>query len=227
MSGPDGWNVYKGSMSLMRQVLVAALGGKCSCDGSDCWHVGLCRIEDSRCLQLDHVRGDGARDRERLGQSSQIVRYYLDHLDEARENLQVLCANCNWVKRTRNGGVRNGVGRSVTEWQGVTDERLLLRSMSGRLASVPRFLELVDKVHGFQEFLISHTAETDVVDWMSRVGLDESSRVPLSVSLARRWRKLGTYGDTPEELNRFVKDRIASLDVMIAVHGPSDGGVGA
>ena len=89
-----------------RQLLIAVLGGKCSCQDVDCYHDGECGVSDPRCLQLDHTNGDGALDRAHRGGGSATLHYYYNHLSEAIEKLQVLCANCNWTKRSRNGEVR-------------------------------------------------------------------------------------------------------------------------
>jgi len=70
-----------------REAVVEALGGKCARCGYDA---------DIRALELDHKNGDGYLDRKRLG--SKVYRYYFNRLDEAREKLQVLCANCNKIK---------------------------------------------------------------------------------------------------------------------------------
>lgn len=69
-----------------RRQVVAALGGKCA----------VCGYDDVRALVLDHKNGDGDTDRKSVG--SKIARYYVAHLDEAAEKLQVLCANCNMIK---------------------------------------------------------------------------------------------------------------------------------
>jgi len=61
-----------------------------------------CGFTDVRALQLDHINGGGNDDRKRLGGSDVEITYYLKHLNEARETLQVLCANCNWVKKYEN-----------------------------------------------------------------------------------------------------------------------------
>lgn len=70
-----------------REALIEFLGGRCVRCGYS---------EDIRALQLDHKNGDGTQDREKFG--SYIARYYCKHLDEAKEKLQVLCANCNKIK---------------------------------------------------------------------------------------------------------------------------------
>jgi len=93
--------------------LIEFLGGRCSCPPSgDCWHESSCRVYDDRCLQLDHINGGGSLDARRRGGNGQMIAYYLKHLDEARRNLQILCANCNWVKRDRN----KEVGTAQRRW---------------------------------------------------------------------------------------------------------------
>ena len=76
---------------LKRLFLVRVLGGRCVQCGYK---------SDLRALVLDHVRGDGKQDRLRVG--SKIQRYYTQHIDEARQNLQLLCANCNLLKSLDN-----------------------------------------------------------------------------------------------------------------------------
>jgi 5-methylcytosine-specific restriction endonuclease McrA len=71
-----------------RKFLIDFLGGKCA---------GCGYSKDIRALQLDHKNSDGKKDRDRLG--NRVTRYYVKHLEEAKEKLQVLCANCNTIKR--------------------------------------------------------------------------------------------------------------------------------
>jgi hypothetical protein len=59
-----------------------------------------CGFSDIRALQLDHIRGDGAKDRKRFKNIQYMWYYYLDNIKAAKKNLQVLCANCNWIKRS-------------------------------------------------------------------------------------------------------------------------------
>jgi hypothetical protein len=70
-----------------REELIAILGGKCV-------HCGY--AHDVRALVLDHKDGRGDLDRKRVG--TRIARYYINHIDEALDRLQVLCANCNTIK---------------------------------------------------------------------------------------------------------------------------------
>jgi len=86
-----------------REDLMQHLGGyECSCQGEDCWHDGPCQVVDLRCLQIDHKYGGGTKEMRWFGSNTNMVFYYTRHLDEAEINLQVLCANCNWVKKHRN-----------------------------------------------------------------------------------------------------------------------------
>lgn len=77
-----------------RKGLIEILGNKCV--NPECLVVGGC--EDFRCLQIDHKDGDGYKDRLTNGRLS----YYLKHIDEAKQKLQILCANCNWIKKHDN-----------------------------------------------------------------------------------------------------------------------------
>lgn len=70
-----------------RESLVIFLGGQCVKCGYK---------ENIKALELDHKNNDGDLDRKRLG--NKIYRYYVKNLEEAREKLQILCANCNKIK---------------------------------------------------------------------------------------------------------------------------------
>jgi hypothetical protein len=81
--------------SLQRLMLIDLLSfGRFMC--ASCSYDG-----DIRALCLDHKNGDGYIDRsgERFNNSYKMIRYYLAHPDEAFEKLQVLCYNCNWIKK--------------------------------------------------------------------------------------------------------------------------------
>jgi len=61
-----------------------------------------CGFTDWKALQLDHKNGNGLDDKKRIGFGKKYMQYYLNHPQEAKEKLQVLCANCNWIKRYDN-----------------------------------------------------------------------------------------------------------------------------
>ena len=63
-----------------------------------------CGFRDRRALQIDHIDGSGYRLNKRYrnvfgrsGGSSQKI--YRDILNGNVNNFQLLCANCNWIKR--------------------------------------------------------------------------------------------------------------------------------
>ena len=82
-----------------RMTLLELLGNKCS--NPKCLVPDGCK--DVRCLQLDHVNGGGFKERKRFGHVNMMYRYYYKYQDEAIKYLQILCANCNWIKRYENG----------------------------------------------------------------------------------------------------------------------------
>ncbi len=72
-----------------RKEALAALGGKCA----------RCDVDDWRCLQIDHINGGGAKERREARNSGTISRYIGIIQFPDLQHLQVLCANCNWIKR--------------------------------------------------------------------------------------------------------------------------------
>ena len=74
----------------LRLMVLDALGGRCC----------KCGFSDFRALQIDHINGGGIIDRHKMskGYHESIVKSFL-----ANENkYQLLCANCNWIKRSEN-----------------------------------------------------------------------------------------------------------------------------
>lgn len=58
-----------------------------------------CGFNDERALQIDHVNGGGYQERQRIRDYTSLYVRVLKHPEE----YQVLCANCNWIKRVENG----------------------------------------------------------------------------------------------------------------------------
>lgn len=78
--------------------LFLLMGGKCT----------NCGFSDFRALQIDHVNSDGAKDK-RYGNRITGNTYWrkVAASFEAGENMyQVLCANCNWIKRDTHGEIK-------------------------------------------------------------------------------------------------------------------------
>lgn len=70
-----------------RMLAIQSLGGKCA----------RCECTDWRVLQIDHVNGGGTR--ERREHPGTISLYKRVVRDAASGRYQLLCANCNWIKR--------------------------------------------------------------------------------------------------------------------------------
>ena len=71
----------------LRHEIFVLLGNKCT----------SCGFFDRRALQIDHVNGGGNKERKlfRHGYYEKI----LDAIKEGVNKYQLLCANCNWIKR--------------------------------------------------------------------------------------------------------------------------------
>ena len=62
-----------------------------------------CGFSDVRALQIDHVHGGGNRKRkERKSDYLAYYRYILKQIKLGSKDYQLLCANCNWIKRWEN-----------------------------------------------------------------------------------------------------------------------------
>jgi len=59
-----------------------------------------CGFADIRALQFDHRNGDGYLDRDFSRHCGTIL--YFKKILANIESFQVLCANCNWIKRIEN-----------------------------------------------------------------------------------------------------------------------------
>ena len=79
-------NTYlKGRYLSLKKRLFEFLGNKCA----------ICGFSNIFALQLDHINGGGNRERKKLKSATSIYLKALKH----PENYQILCANCNWIKR--------------------------------------------------------------------------------------------------------------------------------
>lgn len=65
-----------------------------------------CGFSDERALQIDHINGGGVQEL-RNTPSYARYRWIRDNPEEAKKKYQVLCANCNWIKRHENNEVTN------------------------------------------------------------------------------------------------------------------------
>jgi len=68
-------------------------GGKCC----------TCGFSDARALQIDHIDGGGVKElKNKSGNREHYYSVVLRSLKANERKYQVLCANCNWIKRHTN-----------------------------------------------------------------------------------------------------------------------------
>ncbi len=86
---------FRDARTLRRNATLDGMGGKCV----------ECGFSDYRALQIDHIKGDGKSERHLLRRND----YYenvLKSFTRNEERYQILCCNCNWIKRAVNGEYR-------------------------------------------------------------------------------------------------------------------------
>ena len=77
----------------LRRSMVDALGGKCI----------RCGFEDIRALQIDHINGGGSEERrDKKYRGASLHKIVLESFLRGENKYQLLCANCNWIKREEN-----------------------------------------------------------------------------------------------------------------------------
>ena len=83
----------------IRSVVLARFGNRCV----------RCGFSDPRALQIDHINGNGRKDVKRYGSQTTFIRALANMPDrELYSRYQLLCANCNWIKRFENEEWSNG-----------------------------------------------------------------------------------------------------------------------
>jgi len=79
----------------LRQKVVDALGGECK----------KCGFRDIRALQIDHINGGGYQEIKRFSAKGRY-KLVLESIERKENKYQLLCANCNWIKRFEDKEVR-------------------------------------------------------------------------------------------------------------------------
>jgi len=74
-----------------RMAALNILGGKCV----------KCGFSDPRALQIDHINGGGHSERKKI-RSTTIYSKIISNYNVEKYKYQLLCANCNWIKRYEN-----------------------------------------------------------------------------------------------------------------------------
>jgi len=70
-----------------------------------------CGFDDFRALQIDHINGGGSSERKTLKKDS----LYREVLKDNTNKYQLLCANCNSIKRIENN--ESGISPLSATWQ--------------------------------------------------------------------------------------------------------------
>ena len=73
-----------------RSAILEIMGGKCC----------RCGFDDVRALQIDHVNGGGSQERKTTWNVNILKSFLADE-----KKYQLLCANCNWIKRAERGEI--------------------------------------------------------------------------------------------------------------------------
>jgi len=74
-----------------RKKLIILMGGKCV----------KCGFADERALQIDHIKGGGYKERQ-ANPSKNFNMLAIRSVQKGEGKFQLLCANCNWIKRNEN-----------------------------------------------------------------------------------------------------------------------------
>jgi len=61
-----------------------------------------CGFSDKQALQIDHIHGRGCKQRAIFGTSCTYYKKILDEIKMGSKEYQILCANCNWIKKVEN-----------------------------------------------------------------------------------------------------------------------------
>ena len=58
-----------------------------------------CGFSDPRCLQIDHVKGGGCKEKGKFKNYNLYLKMVLEKIKSGSKDYQLLCANCNFIKR--------------------------------------------------------------------------------------------------------------------------------
>lgn len=89
------YSLEKYKVKDLRIAIIDRLGRKCV----------KCGFSDIRALQIDHKEGGGKKEINSF--KGNYRNYYRMILGTNLERFQILCANCNWIKRYENNECKN------------------------------------------------------------------------------------------------------------------------
>jgi hypothetical protein len=61
------------------------------------------------CLQIDHINGKGVAERKLYKSYPKYLKIVLESIKSGSKKYQLLCANCNWLKRAKNKEVKTSL----------------------------------------------------------------------------------------------------------------------
>lgn len=85
-------NYQKISRRNFRQIIFDILDNKCA----------VCGFSNKKALQIDHISGGGSKERKVISNSWTFYKKVIESLNDNKKEYQLLCANCNWIKRVDN-----------------------------------------------------------------------------------------------------------------------------
>ena len=96
-------NHYNKKSRELREEIINLMGGKCI----------KCGFIDIRALQIDHINGGGTKIQREFGNRELYYRYILSKVKNGEwiGFYQVLCANCNTIKREESKECQNTHGK--------------------------------------------------------------------------------------------------------------------
>jgi len=99
-------NICNKNSKLLLKKEVLTVYGDCSCAN--------CKIKDMDVLSIDHIHNDGSTHKKKIGvQGGHLYSYLKRNNFPDRDRLQVLCMNCQFIKKTNGGTLRPPTWRSL------------------------------------------------------------------------------------------------------------------
>jgi len=89
-----------------RNFILKSMGNKCI----------KCGFTDVRALQIDHINGGGTKEKQEIGEGVPFYNYLIEliKLNIWQKGYQILCANCNSIKKYDNREVPNGTFSKIS-----------------------------------------------------------------------------------------------------------------
>lgn len=117
--------IRKSQQNTKEHVYTKVYEGKCVCKGIDCWHTGMCEIDDIRTLVIDHIHGGGSKQRKERKIDNRTLLRALKNGRADKNIFQLLCFNCNEIKRRTNneygshtkGGTKPAAEQKIIDWE--------------------------------------------------------------------------------------------------------------